>query len=379
MIAVDLRRLVWVVRFASAASVIARMLAMTRARPRVEIDGPTSSATISVVIPARNEEQRLEPLLVALAGAEVAEVIVVDDCSTDATVRLAERFDVTVISGTPLPDGWCGKPWALQQGVESAHGDWIIALDADTRPHPELARALVARSERDGLSLLTVAGRFDTTNARARALQASMLTTLIYRYGAPGTGRVGGSRQLANGQCLAIRRDHLDAVGGFGVVRGSTEEDVALARVCGAAGYRTDFLDAGDLLLVEGYESFGATLSGWGRSIAIPSVERRSRRLVDGVIVLICLPLPLCRIVSGRADRLDLLLLGLRWGTMVGARRAFVDRGAGYWLSPLLDGVAWFAQVSSGLRSRQRWRGRVYVRPARRARTGTRQTSSARR
>ena len=95
--------------------------------------------TISVVVPARDEAERIAPLLDAVVGAPgVAEVIVVDDQSTDATAEIARRAGTTVITGAPLPEGWAGKAWALQQGIAAASVDWVVTLDADARPDPRL-------------------------------------------------------------------------------------------------------------------------------------------------------------------------------------------------------------------------------------------------
>ena len=79
------------------------------------------AGNISVVIPARNEAQRLAECIKPLRGAPgVREVIVVDDQSSDATADIAREHGANVVRGAPLPPGWVGKIWALQQGIEAA-------------------------------------------------------------------------------------------------------------------------------------------------------------------------------------------------------------------------------------------------------------------
>jgi dolichol-phosphate mannosyltransferase len=96
-----------------------------------------------VVVPARDEEARIGPLLAALADdPQVGEVIVVDDQSSDATASLASAAGATVVRGAALPPGWVGKPWALHQGLLAATGHWLVTLDADV----VTARASSARS-----------------------------------------------------------------------------------------------------------------------------------------------------------------------------------------------------------------------------------------
>ncbi len=143
-------------------------------------------------------------------------------------------------------------------------------------------------------------------------------------------------------------------------VAGDVVEDVALARHLARRGRRVDFLDAGHLLRVELYGSLAATWSGWGRSIGLPGVEARWRQGADFATLLLTLPLPLLRLVSGRADPIDLIALIARIGTLAGTRTAFSRNDAAYWLSPLADAVAVAAVAASALRRTHTWSGRTY-------------------
>jgi 4,4'-diaponeurosporenoate glycosyltransferase len=89
---------------------------------------------ISIIIPARNEETTLPRLLASVHKQRLkpTEVIVVDDHSEDRTRAAAERAGARVIESKALPPGWVGKMWSCYQGAESARGDILIFLDADT-------------------------------------------------------------------------------------------------------------------------------------------------------------------------------------------------------------------------------------------------------
>jgi 4,4'-diaponeurosporenoate glycosyltransferase len=89
---------------------------------------------VSIIIPARNEEKRITPLLKSLSTqlSQGIEIILVDDQSTDKTAEIAKEFGVKVITALPLPKGWFGKPWACYQGAQAATGDVYVFLDADT-------------------------------------------------------------------------------------------------------------------------------------------------------------------------------------------------------------------------------------------------------
>ena len=94
--------------------------------------------------------------------------------------------------------------------------------------------------------------------------------------------------------------------------------------------------------------------------MSLPGVDPWWRRTGDVATVVVIQVLPLLRLVTGRADRLDAVLLATRLGTLIGTRHAYRRRGVAYWLSPLADGPAAAVLVGGLLRRRSRWRGRTY-------------------
>jgi dolichol-phosphate mannosyltransferase len=356
-------RVVFVVARLTAGAVAVTRLARAAAVAAPVRPTLTPMQSISVVIPARDEASRIGPLLDAIVGAPgVNEVIVVDDQSSDGTADIARRGGATVLTGTPLPDGWAGKAWALQQGIAAASSEWVVTLDADTRPDPRLPSALVARAAGERLDFLSVGGRFDCPTPGSRFLHPAMLTTLVYRFGPPGARTTRPDRMMANGQCTVFQRDRFRAAGGMESVRSEVVEDIALARHLATQGQRVGFLDASELLTVRMFESFGDVLAGWGRSLALPGVEPPRRQLVDLAVVVLAQVLPLPRLLVRRGDLVDAGLLALRLGTLVGTRRAYARTDAAYWASPLADPIA-AAAIARGIarRGRQVWRGRSYA------------------
>lgn len=357
------RALSLVSRGAAVLVVIRRLVGAARPAPPVaEVDDARVGdlPTISVVIPARNEEQRLAPCLEGLRDAPgVVEVIVVDDHSTDATATVARAHGARVVTAAALPSGWAGKSWALQQGLEAAVGQWVVTLDADTRPDPRLPAAVVARGVADEIDLLTVAGSFPCATSALAVVHPAMLTTLVMRFGPPGGVRqTDSARLLANGQCMAVPRAAFLADGGLAPVAHHMVEDVALARERAGRGRRVGFLDAATLLQVQMYDDAGEAWRGWGRSLALPGVETRGRQAFDAVTVAMVQGLPMVRLLAGRADVIDLVAGLLRLGTLVGTARAYRPRRRTYWLSPLADPVAVAALLRGIMRPDQPWRGR---------------------
>ena len=348
-------------RGAALAVVVHRLLTAARqpkplARPDSSI--AVSAVRISIVVPARNEARRIGPLLACLADAPgVREVLVVDDQSTDDTAALARDAGARVVVGDPLPAGWAGKAWALQQGIDAvADADWIVTLDADTRPDPTLPLALVARMQHDRVEFATVAGSFECPTPGVGWLHPAMLTTLVYRFGAPGTQRR-TDRLLANGQCMAFRPGAVS----MATVRGHVVEDVALARSLAATGTATAMYPAPDLLVTRMFEDLADTWRGWGRSLALPGVEPGLRQLADFVLVTATMVSPVVRLVTRRSDAVDVVALAMRLGTLAGTRRSYRTVGPVYWLSPLADPLAAVALGRGIARRTSTWRGRRYA------------------
>jgi dolichol-phosphate mannosyltransferase len=322
--------------------------------------------TISVIIPARNEANRIRACLEAIVGAPgIHEVVVVDDESSDETAAIASRLGATVLSGKPLPNGWVGKAWALHQGVQAATGEWVVTLDADAVPHPQLAQAVVQRAQRDGLRFVSVGARFDCPSKGAQWLHPAMLTTLVYRYGPSGyKGKVKSDSQLANGQCMAfLRRDAIDH-DVLTRVRGETIEDVALVRLVASMGWRVAMLDGSKLLTVRMFESFTDTWNGWGRSLSLASVDNVRRVFGHSIVLMLAQVAPLWMLVLGLSTPVSIALLLIRIGTLFGMRRAYLQHSLWYWLSPLADALALIALFRGLIRQvfgrKATWRGRTY-------------------
>ena len=123
-----------------------------------------------------------------------------------------------MVAGAPLPAGWAGKPWALEQGLRAARGEWVVFLDADTRPQPGLIAALV--EARGAFDLVSAGPRFvvrDGLGERAAPVVPDDASSTASARRARGS-RV-RARAIINGQCVALRRETLLDAGGWALVR----------------------------------------------------------------------------------------------------------------------------------------------------------------
>jgi len=359
-------RLAWAgARLAAAVLAGARLARAARRRPPLLPDpAPLDGVVLTVVVPARDEAGRIGPVLEALGRDPTRHrLLVVDDESSDGTARVAVAAGADVVAGRRLPEGWVGKPWALQQGLDAAHSTWVVTLDADTIPEPGLLAALVRRAEADGWDLLTVGARFRCDRPLLQLVHPSMLATLVYRFGPPGAARPQRpSRTMANGQCTVFRRQALAGAGGFAAVAGHLTDDVALARHLARRGWRVGFLDGTGAVDVRMHDRARDAWRDWGRSLPMPDVTAPLATAVDLAVVWLAQALPLWRLVARRSDVLDVVLVLARLGTLAGLRRAYATRGAAFWLSPLADLPVAVRLTVGALVPGRRWRGRTYPR-----------------
>ena len=139
----------------------AGFLVLGRLRQCVSAAGweSASGEGLSIIIPARNEEENLPTLLRSLATQCVhpKEIIVVDDASTDHTAEVARQNGARVVNSLPLPDGWRGKTWACHQGAQAAAGQKLLFLDADTWFEPDGMARVLAEFQTAGGGALSVA------------------------------------------------------------------------------------------------------------------------------------------------------------------------------------------------------------------------------
>ena len=243
---------------------------------RVDTPSPSTAAshalnpTVSVIIPARNEAANLGPLLQSLREQTLtpAEVIVVDDHSTDATAAVARAGGARLINAAPLPEGWCGKPWACWQGAHDATGSVLAFLDADTRLEPDGLRRLVAAQDQGG-GLLSVQP-YHRMSHRHEQL-AAIFNVISYASLAP-AGPFGRHRMnaAAFGPCLVCVRADYFAAGGHQAAAGAVIESLPLGRAFVEAGFPLRSLGGKGAVWFRMYQGGLRSLEeGFGKSFAI--------------------------------------------------------------------------------------------------------------
>jgi cellulose synthase/poly-beta-1,6-N-acetylglucosamine synthase-like glycosyltransferase len=201
---------------------------------------------VSVIIPVHNESLRMEGLLTSLAAQDypAAEIIFVDDRSTDGGpeklagfVRaMAGRGECRIVTLTENP-GPNHKQYALGRGIEAAGGELLLLTDADCEMSPRWISAMVRQLE-DGRVGAVIGPVFKKIGGGGFFYFYQCMDHAVrymYLVGASGIGAAGGGF----GNNLILRRESLDAVGGYDAVPFSPTEDAALvARIRSHSRYR---------------------------------------------------------------------------------------------------------------------------------------------
>ena len=265
----------------AAPWVLAPLAAILRAIQSRSLDEEAAAPSyepplVSVVIPARNEARNIAPCVESALASSYPklEVIVVDDHSTDDTGAIAASLAardprLRVIVPPPLPPDWFGKQWACATGAATARGSILGFLDADTRQAPDLVTRVVNAMTSRAADLLSVAGTQEMGSFWERLVQPQVFGILLQRYGS--TEHVNRSRfasaKIANGQCLWVRRDAYDAIGGHGAVRHKVAEDLAMAQHWFRAGRTVSLVLGLDQLSTRMYTSLRELIEGWGKNV----------------------------------------------------------------------------------------------------------------
>jgi chlorobactene glucosyltransferase len=219
---------------------------------------------VSILVPARNEEQRvLEPCIRSILTQDYGnfEVIPVDDRSTDNTGAILKTLATSderlrVIEGEELPPGWLGKPYAMQQALSHARGEWILATDADMIFEVAALRTAVERVLESNEDALTLIPRFEAGSFWERVMIPTwewvfLMFMIAYRINDPksdGAAAIGGF--------FLIRRTVLDRVGGYEALKDEVMEDVRLAQRIKHLGARLMIERAPALMRTRMYTNF---------------------------------------------------------------------------------------------------------------------------
>src|SRR5579862_2650390 len=228
--------------------------------------------TISIIVPARNEEASLRTCLESLVAQTGVpfEIIVVDDHSTDRTREIAASFPgVRIVDAGPLPVGWTGKNNAVAAGAREAHAEWLLFTDADTVHLPGSLAAALNEAHENGVEFLSYSPEQIAVTFWEMATLPVVFAELARQYSPAKVSDPASPVAAANGQYILIRRETYEAVGGHTAVAGDILEDVALARAVKNSGRKIRFRYAADRVRTRMYRNYTQLRDGWTKNLAL--------------------------------------------------------------------------------------------------------------
>ena len=239
---------------------------------------PEELIELTVIVPARNEEDCLGTCLQSLVGQSEEifklgrdwELVVVDDHSTDRTLVIALGFaGVTAMRAGELEPGWTGKANAIWTAARKARGRWLLFTDADTIHEPGDLRRAMHEADRHKVGMLSYSPRQIVSGLAQRSLMPLVFCELALAYP---PSKVSDPKQriaAANGQFLLVEREAYRRLGGHRSVADKVLEDVELAFLAKRRGVGLRFRYAEDAVATRMYRTTAAMVEGWTKNLAL--------------------------------------------------------------------------------------------------------------
>ncbi|MCX6001262.1 MAG: glycosyltransferase [Chloroflexi bacterium] len=212
---------------------------------------PRGYPRISVLVPARNEEDNIYPCVKSLLAQDYPDfrVIVLDDNSTDLTgailsdlARQDERL--RVIKGLPLPHDWLGKHWACHQLYRASDGGLLMFTDADTVHTPDTLRCAAAALEAENADMLSIIPQHKLVSWAEKLAMPIFALGVFASVPLPRRLRPRDIKVLSSsGKLLLFRRRAYEKSGGFEAIKQNVLDDLQLPQEVTAAGMRYRLFD----------------------------------------------------------------------------------------------------------------------------------------
>lgn len=208
--------------------------------------------TVWAIVPARNEEEVIKKSLTSLLNQKYTGkflVVLVDDNSSDRTTQIAQSTAVQlnktnqlkVISGKPLADGWKGKLWAMEQGIEYAtrqipSPDYFLLTDADIEHDLNNLNQLVAKAEIENLDLVSLMVLLHCQSFWEKLLIPAFVFFFQKLYPFAWVNNPHKAMAAAAGGCILISSQALKDIGGIATIKDALIDDCSLAKAVKSQG-----------------------------------------------------------------------------------------------------------------------------------------------
>ena len=271
-------------------------------------DEPITDTSLTVVIPAFNEANNIEGCLTHVLMYDRPcshwEVFVVDDQSSDNTVKIAEQTigivagadqpSAAVLQAGPQPKGerWVGKNWGCSQAMEQIRSEWVLFIDADVTLAPYTIRRALQQSINEKADLFSLAPRLTCGCLAEWMVQPIMVSLLGLGFPILEANDPDSTVAFAAGPFMLFRRNSYNTIGGHRALAEEVVEDLALARRIKEGGFRLRYVLGIDAVNLQMYANLKALWEGWSKNWFLGLDRSISKSLGAGGVVLLMFTLP---------------------------------------------------------------------------------------
>jgi glycosyltransferase involved in cell wall biosynthesis len=275
--------LAWVSRIVDAALGMPSVADVSRPEWDRNPVSPAGNPRVSIIVPARNEEETIEQALNTLLALDYDnyEVIAVNDRSTDSTGEIMERIEkdprpfdklragsvpaknagtrtghpyhaptFRVVHHRELPAGWLGKTHAMWTATNQATGEWLLFTDADVLFKPDSLRRALAYAEAVPADHVVLFPRMIMKRPGEYMMIAFFQTMFMFGHRPWKVADPSTDDHMGVGAFNLVRRRVYDAVGTYEALRMEVLDDMKLGKVVKKAGFAQRNVFGGDLISI---------------------------------------------------------------------------------------------------------------------------------
>ena len=342
-----------------------------------------SAPKVSVILPARNEEEFIGDCLSSLEiqDYENYEIVVIDDSSEDSTSKIIKEHaknesKIKFVSAGPKPDDWIGKNWPCSEGFKASTGELLLFTDSDTKHSKSMISLAVDHFTSFNLDALTVIPKMLCLDTWTKITLPMICTFLHTRFSALRVNDPTKNTGYFFGSFFIIKKQVYESVGTHEGVKNEIIEDGALGKKVKESGFKMKMV-RGEHLVDAVWARDWSTLWNALKRLMIPLYLQNSSAATGiffAVSFLLFMPFPLL-VYSGYlfhiSDSFEVLFFSsivtsilVYVGGIIEARKG-LSLNIGYAFLCPIGGLIVAAGFLSGIinatsKSGVSWRGRKY-------------------
>ena len=335
-------------------------------------EGDEPLAEITAVIPARNEAAIIQRTLLSVAtqGPDL-KIILIDDGSEDSTAEMARRLarsNLRIVQSAPLPDGWSGKLWALEQGRQQVTTRYTLFLDADIKLTRGIIKALKDKMRHQAAQFISLMAVPSMASGWEKLLMPAFIYFFNALYPFRRVNSPNSNMAAAAGGCILVETRVLEQIGGFESIKSAVIDDCAFARRVKLQGFKIWLGLTHSVESIRGYKKLKEIGDMVARSAFAQLHYSLGLLMLCTFVLLLLYALPAFTVASsnGVMRYLSLASLGIMLLTYLPTLRFYRRSWAWALCLPLIAtfflAMTWTSAVRYWRGERTRWKGRVYKR-----------------